>query len=383
MVDASAERLPFADGSVDTVVSTFVLCTVDAPDLALREIARVLRPDGQLLFIEHVRSESPTLARWQDLLAGPWRRFARGCRCNRATGELIAACGLEARPRRRAVMARNAADRATTHHRPGTEARTLRWLELAPSSRRRTWPANAGRSVHRWRASGSGSSRHRSSALRRAREQLQAMLACVSRRRHRPPLRRRSRELLRRGRLGRAHHRDLPARRSGRAARIRRGSTCFRCATRFRSRGNSPRSRSSPPAASRSASGSAVRTATRSRSAAWTPRPADAEWTNASTSCAGWPTARPSTSTGSSSRSRRARFRPRRPLGYRLSSVDDQTRPSGARARLGDGWLGIWVSPRRYASVCEQITREAADGRTRRERVRARAQRLVRLCRHP
>jgi SAM-dependent methyltransferase len=94
VVDAPAEHLPFADASVDTVVSTFVLCTVDAPDVALREITRVLRPDGQLLFIEHVRSESPSLARWQDRLAGPWRRFARGCRCNRATAELIASCGL-------------------------------------------------------------------------------------------------------------------------------------------------------------------------------------------------------------------------------------------------------------------------------------------------
>ena len=65
------------------------------PDVALREIARVLRADGQLLFIEHVRSESPTLARWQDRLAGPWRRFAQGCRCDRATAELIATCGLQ------------------------------------------------------------------------------------------------------------------------------------------------------------------------------------------------------------------------------------------------------------------------------------------------
>ena len=94
LVDAPAERLPFADGSVDTVVSTFVLCTVDAPELALREIARVLRPDGQFLFLEHVRSHSPRLAAWQDRLAEPWRRFARGCRCNRATAELIATCGL-------------------------------------------------------------------------------------------------------------------------------------------------------------------------------------------------------------------------------------------------------------------------------------------------
>jgi SAM-dependent methyltransferase len=92
---AAAERLPFDDDSVDTVVSTLVLCTVDAPDVALREVARVLRPDGQLLFVEHVRSESARLASWQDRLARPWQRFAEGCRCNRATVELINAGELE------------------------------------------------------------------------------------------------------------------------------------------------------------------------------------------------------------------------------------------------------------------------------------------------
>lgn len=105
VIDAAAEQLPFADASIDTVVSTLVLCTVDAPDLALREIARVLRPDGQLLFIEHVRSESPTLARWQDRLVRPWQRFAEGCRCNRATIELMEACAF-------AVVAQPAAWRA-------------------------------------------------------------------------------------------------------------------------------------------------------------------------------------------------------------------------------------------------------------------------------
>ena len=100
MIDARAQQLPFGDATIDTVVSTLVLCTVDAPDLALREIERVLRPDGQLLFIEHVRSDSPLLARWQDRLARPWQRFAEGCRCNRATLELMDACGfrLDARP---------------------------------------------------------------------------------------------------------------------------------------------------------------------------------------------------------------------------------------------------------------------------------------------
>jgi len=94
VLDASAERLPFDDGTVDTVVSTLVLCTVDDPDPVLREIERVLRPGGRLLFLEHVRSRSPRLARWQDRLAEPWRLFAEGCHCNRATLERIRSCGL-------------------------------------------------------------------------------------------------------------------------------------------------------------------------------------------------------------------------------------------------------------------------------------------------
>ena len=93
IVDAPAGHLPLADGSVDTVVSTLVLCTVDEPEHALREIARVLRPDGQLLFIEHVRASSRLLAACQDTLLRPWRRFAGGCVCNRPTLELMRACG--------------------------------------------------------------------------------------------------------------------------------------------------------------------------------------------------------------------------------------------------------------------------------------------------
>lgn len=100
VVDATAEALPFADGSFDTVVCTLVLCTANAPDRALREIGRVLRPDGRLLFIEHVRADSPTLAYVQDRLLEPWRRFACGCRCNRATVELMHACGFQVDARR-------------------------------------------------------------------------------------------------------------------------------------------------------------------------------------------------------------------------------------------------------------------------------------------
>lgn len=93
IVAAPAERLPVEDASVDTVVSTLVLCTVTDPALVLREIARVLRPGGQLLFIEHVRSSASLLARCQDLMLRPWRGFAGGCVCNRPTVDLMRAAG--------------------------------------------------------------------------------------------------------------------------------------------------------------------------------------------------------------------------------------------------------------------------------------------------
>jgi ubiquinone/menaquinone biosynthesis C-methylase UbiE len=93
ILDALAERLPLDDDSVDTVVSTLVLCTVEHPVVALKEIQRVLKPGGRLLFLEHVRADSAWLASWQDRLEKPWRRFAEGCRCNRATVELIEAAG--------------------------------------------------------------------------------------------------------------------------------------------------------------------------------------------------------------------------------------------------------------------------------------------------
>jgi ubiquinone/menaquinone biosynthesis C-methylase UbiE len=85
VVQASAESLPFQDASFDTVVSTLVLCSVDDVDRALSEIHRVLRPGGQLLFVEHVRSDDPRRARWQDRLERPWMILADGCHPNRPT----------------------------------------------------------------------------------------------------------------------------------------------------------------------------------------------------------------------------------------------------------------------------------------------------------
>ncbi len=83
--DASAESLPFAESSFDTAIFTLVLCTVPHPDKALAEAARVLKPGGKLLFLEHVRADDAGLARWQDRLEKPWRFCGDGCHCNRDT----------------------------------------------------------------------------------------------------------------------------------------------------------------------------------------------------------------------------------------------------------------------------------------------------------
>lgn len=97
VVRAPAERLPFDDASFDVAVSTLVLCSVDDLALALAELRRVLRPEGRLLFLEHVRSDDPAVARWQDRLRRPWSWFGNGCQCNRRTVDAIRAAGFSMR----------------------------------------------------------------------------------------------------------------------------------------------------------------------------------------------------------------------------------------------------------------------------------------------
>lgn len=81
---APAEDLPFDDGTFDVAISTLVLCGVGDQPRALRELRRVLRPGGQLLFLEHVRSDDPAWAHLQDRLN--WlNRLVVCCECNRAT----------------------------------------------------------------------------------------------------------------------------------------------------------------------------------------------------------------------------------------------------------------------------------------------------------
>jgi ubiquinone/menaquinone biosynthesis C-methylase UbiE len=91
LVAAPAEAIPFDDGTFDTAVATLVLCTVPDPVAAIAELARVVKPGGRLLFIEHVRSDDPDRARRQDRLEKPWRFIAGGCHCNRDTAATLRA----------------------------------------------------------------------------------------------------------------------------------------------------------------------------------------------------------------------------------------------------------------------------------------------------
>jgi ubiquinone/menaquinone biosynthesis C-methylase UbiE len=94
IVQAPAEALPFDDDSFDTVVSTLVLCGVDDQATALREAHRVLRPGGRLLFLEHVLSDDPGLAKFQNRMN--WlNRLVVQCDCNRNTLSGIEAAGFD------------------------------------------------------------------------------------------------------------------------------------------------------------------------------------------------------------------------------------------------------------------------------------------------
>jgi ubiquinone/menaquinone biosynthesis C-methylase UbiE len=93
LIGLSAEKLPLESGSVDTIVSTFTLCTIPDVAGALREIRRVLRPRGHLHFIEHGRAGDPGIERWQERLNRIQRALFGGCNLNRPIAELIEQAG--------------------------------------------------------------------------------------------------------------------------------------------------------------------------------------------------------------------------------------------------------------------------------------------------
>ena len=95
LVARSAEDLPLDDCSVDTIVVTWSLCSIPDVGWALMEARRVLRPGGQMRFVEHGLSPDANVAIWQDRLTPLWRRCAGGCHLNRKVGDLIRNAGFE------------------------------------------------------------------------------------------------------------------------------------------------------------------------------------------------------------------------------------------------------------------------------------------------
>jgi ubiquinone/menaquinone biosynthesis C-methylase UbiE len=95
LLRASAEHLPLADAVFDTIVMTWTLCSIPNPIAALTEMRRVLKPGGQLLFVEHGLSPEIRTARWQRRLTPYWKRISGGCHLDRKTDDLIRAAGFQ------------------------------------------------------------------------------------------------------------------------------------------------------------------------------------------------------------------------------------------------------------------------------------------------
>jgi ubiquinone/menaquinone biosynthesis C-methylase UbiE len=94
-VGLSAEKLPLADESAETIVSTFTLCTIPDVSAALREMRRVLRPGGRLHFVEHGRANDPGVERWQGRLNGIQQMLFGGCNLNRPIATLVEQAGFD------------------------------------------------------------------------------------------------------------------------------------------------------------------------------------------------------------------------------------------------------------------------------------------------
>ncbi len=92
---ASAEAIPLDRGSVDTVVTTWTLCSIPDVQKALREMRRVLKPGGQLLFVEHGLAPEEDVQKWQHRLTPFWKRIAGGCHLDRPIAQLIEGAGFQ------------------------------------------------------------------------------------------------------------------------------------------------------------------------------------------------------------------------------------------------------------------------------------------------
>jgi len=94
-LECGAEAIPLPNDSVDTVVITYTLCTIPDTQLSNKEIMRVLKPDGKLLFCEHGLAPDINIAKWQKRINPIWNKIAGGCNLNRDIPELIRSSGLK------------------------------------------------------------------------------------------------------------------------------------------------------------------------------------------------------------------------------------------------------------------------------------------------
>lgn len=93
-MQTGAERILLADASVDTVLCTWTLCSIPFVEQALAEVRRVLKPEGQFLFVEHGLSPERRIAHWQRRIAPLWKHCAGGCHVDRKTDALVSTAGL-------------------------------------------------------------------------------------------------------------------------------------------------------------------------------------------------------------------------------------------------------------------------------------------------
>jgi len=93
LLSLSAEKIPGEDARFDTIVLTYTLCSIADPIVALREMKRVLRPGGRLLFCEHGLAPQANVARWQSRLTPAWRRIAGNCSLDRDVPALLQQAG--------------------------------------------------------------------------------------------------------------------------------------------------------------------------------------------------------------------------------------------------------------------------------------------------
>ena len=95
LLEARGEAIPLDSGSIESAVSTYTLCTIPDPVAALKELARVLKPAGRLLFAEHGRAPDLPVSKWQARLTPIWKKLAGGCHLNRDIPELLRTSGFE------------------------------------------------------------------------------------------------------------------------------------------------------------------------------------------------------------------------------------------------------------------------------------------------